>query len=140
MLLGPSLYYDLVQMVKVSSLQSDHSAILTSFQELYYTPKPYIPTLINSKGNWSLFREILNEVHFSFVSSNSDINAIESNLRSILLESAKLAISMTRVHLYNGSKRPKNWWIDECRVAVLAKRKAHKVFSKAPISVNSNLL
>ena len=106
LLLGPSSYYDLVQMVKVLSLQSDHCAILTSFQDLYYTPKPYVPTFINSKGNWSPFHEILNEVDFSFVSSNSDINAIESNLRSILLESAKLAIPMTRVHFYNGSKRP----------------------------------
>ena len=108
LLLGPSLYYDLVQMVKVSSFQSDHSAILTSFQDLCYTPKPYVPTFINSKGNWSLFREILNEVDFSFVSSNSDISAIGSNLKSSLLESAKLAIPMTRLHFYNGSNRPKN--------------------------------
>ena len=132
MLLGPSSYYDLVQMVKVSSLQSDHCAILTSFQDLCYTPKPYVPTFINSKSNWSLFREILNEVDFSFVSPNYDINAIESNLRSILLESAKLAIPMTRVRFYNGSKRPKNLWNDECRVAVLAKRKARKMFQKHP--------
>ena len=53
-------------------------------------------------------------------------------MRSILLESAKLAIPMTRVHFYNGSKRPKNWWNDECRVAVLAKRKARKMFQKHP--------
>ena len=39
---------------------------------------------------------------------------------------------MTRVRFYNGSKRPKNWWNDECRVAVLAKRKARKMFQKHP--------
>ena len=55
LLLGPPSHYGLVQMVKVLSLQSHHSAILTSFQDLYYLPKLHIPTLNNSKGNWCLF-------------------------------------------------------------------------------------
>ena len=72
------------------------------------------------------------EADFSFVSSNSDINVIESNLKSILLQSAKLAILMTKLYFYNGSKRPKNWWNDKHRIAVQAKTKARKMFQKHP--------
>ena len=119
-------------MVKLLSLQSYHSAFLTSFQGLYYSPKPNIPTFNSSKCNWSLFCEILNKVHFSFVFSSSDINSIGSNLKSILLQSSKLAILMTRLHFYNCSKGPKKWCDDESRVAGLAKQKACKMFQKHP--------
>ena len=119
-------------MVKVPSLQSDHFAILTLIQNVSYSPEPHIPTFNNYKGNWPLFWKILNEADFWLVSTNSDINATDSKLKTIPLQSAKAAIPMTKLNFYKGSRRPKNWWNEECMVTVQAKRKTRKMFEKNP--------
>ena len=76
------------------------------------------------------FCEILKEVDFYFVSSNPDINTIESNLKSILLQSAKLEIPVTKLLFNNGFKRPKK--DHKCRLTVQAIRKTFKMFQKHP--------
>ena len=119
-------------MVKVLSLQSDHSAILRSFQDF--------PTFNNSKGNWSLFHEILKEVDFSFVSFNSNINSIESNLKSILWQSAKLAIPMTRLHFYNGSKDPQTGGMMSVGLKFWQKERLVKCFKSTHLSQQQSLI
>ncbi|KAK2719093.1 hypothetical protein QYM36_004803 [Artemia franciscana] len=96
--------------------------------------KPGKRKFINKKGNWPMFKQILQEANYNLLEDFSQIDDKVKILNKIMMEAAYKAIPKTSPNIWTptGNKRIKNWWNELCSTAVEAKRVAKKAFQRHP--------
>ncbi|KAK2715377.1 hypothetical protein QYM36_010105, partial [Artemia franciscana] len=96
--------------------------------------KPGKRKFINKKGNWPMFKQILQEANYNLLEDFSQIDDKVKMLNKIMMEAAYKAIPKTSPNIWTptGNKRIKNWWNELCSTAVEAKNVAKKAFQRHP--------
>ena len=132
--LGPAAAVDQVSISRVTDLQSDHCAIKTTISNMSHQTKPGKRKFINKKGNWPMFKQILQEANYNLLEDFSQIDDKVKILNKIMMDAAHKAIPKTSPNIWTptGNKRIKNWWNELCSTAVEAKSVAKKAFQRHP--------
>ncbi|KAK2723893.1 hypothetical protein QYM36_002302 [Artemia franciscana] len=96
--------------------------------------KPGKRKFINKKGNWPMFKQILQEANYNLLEDFSQIDDKVKILNKIMMDAAHKAIPKTSPNIWTptGNKRIKNWWNELCSTAVEAKNVAKKAFQRHP--------
>ena len=104
---------------KIYNLYSDHFAIVSSLNEPAKI-LPHIPKYINTKANWTMVKNKLNdeipsltqESHTSLVTADTHAEV----MTSILTNTANHAISKTTPRKTSLKHTPKAWWTKDCQI------------------------
>jgi hypothetical protein len=118
---------------KIDSLCTDHFAIVCSLNEpaetLSHTSK-----YINTKANWPMFQNKLNDEITSFTQNSCISNATADThaevLASLLINTANHAIPRTTPRKTFPKHIPKAWWTNECQNKWRTKKAARRTFLK----------
>ena len=96
--------------------------------------KPGKGKFMNKKGNWPMFRPILQEANYNLFEDFSQIDDEVKMLNKIIMDATHKAIPKTSPNTWapTGNKRIKNWWNELCSTAVEAKNVAKKAFQRHP--------
>ncbi|KAK2712729.1 hypothetical protein QYM36_011426 [Artemia franciscana] len=126
----PAAAVDQVSISRVTDLQSDHCAIKTTISNLSHQTKPGKMKFINKKGNWPMFKQIMQEANYNLLEDFSQIDDKIKILNKIMMDAAHKAIPKTSPNIWTptANKRIKNWWNELCSTAVEAKNVAKKAF------------
>ena len=103
---------------KIDNLCTDHFVIVCSLNEpaetLSHTSK-----YTNTKANWSMFQNKLNDEITSFTQNSCILNSTADThaeaLASILINTANHAIPRTTLRKTFPKHTPKAWWTNECK-------------------------
>ena len=116
----------------VPGLQTDHTATLIEIHAAKYTPVP--PTMrFNLKtANWTLFKNILDSTDYSTIRLGEDIDIKTKKPSDTLLTAAENSIKKfsDQMPISSLKKSNKIWWSQDCRSAVLSKKKARNIFQR----------
>ena len=120
---------------KIENLWSDHFAIVSSLNEPAKI-LPHIPKYVNTKANWTVFRNELNEKilsltqksHTSVVTADTYAEA----MTSILTNTANHAIPKTSPRKTIPKHTTKAWWAKDYQIMWRIKNATRRAYLKKP--------